>query len=124
MTKLEAGLSQFKNAVARLEDALKQTPNEYIKDSAIQRFEFCFDLSWKLIKTFLEDRGIRCSSPKDCFRMAYGQALLEYDEFWLEMTDLRNLTVHTYDQNLADEVYGKLPKILDYLKKLLENIEK
>lgn len=40
MSKLEANLSQFKKAINRLEDVLKQEKNEFMRDSAIQRFEF------------------------------------------------------------------------------------
>jgi len=99
MTKLEALKSQFQKAVSRLEEVLKQDKNEFIRDSAIQRFEFTFDLSWKLIKAFIEDEhGIICASPKNCFREAYKLNIIKYDDFWIEMTNMRNQTVHTYKE--------------------------
>lgn len=124
MSKLEAILKQFQKAVNRLDDVLKQEKNEFIRDAAIQRFEFTFDLSWKVIKAFLEEnKGVICNSPKGCFREAYKQEIIEYDDFWTEMTDYRNKTAHTYKEELAEEIYAILPRTLSYFQKLLENIQ-
>ena len=88
MTRFEVPLQQFERAVLRLDEVLRLEKNEFMRDSAIKRFEMTFDLSWKAVKAFLEEfRGVPCSSPKGCFREAYRQGLLEYDEFWLELTD-------------------------------------
>lgn len=55
------------------------------------KFEFCFDLSWKLVKTFLEEvKGVQCQSPKDCWRQAYTTGIITYDGFWMKLTDARN----------------------------------
>ena len=119
--KLQSLLEDFKNATSRLDDVLQQKKDEYIRDSAIQRFEFTFDISWKTVKAFLEEKkGVVCASPKDCFREAYKQGLVEYDDFWITITDTRNKTVHTYNEAVAEEVYGFLPQALIYFKKLLE----
>lgn len=123
MSKIEALTMQFKKAISRLEDVLAQEKNEFIQDSAIQRFEFTFDLSWKALKTYLEEeKGVICNSPKECFKEAYKQGILEYDEFWLEIVDYRNQTSHTYNEAAAEEIYEILPKTLEYFKKLLEKI--
>lgn len=123
MTKTEALFKQFQNAVDRLDDVMKKEKDEYIRDSAIQRFEFTFDLSWKLIKAFLEDKkGLICSSPKECFKEAYRQKIIEYDNFWMLMTDKRNKTTHLYNEKMADEVYDILSKSLTYFKILLNNL--
>ncbi len=119
MSKLEALSKQFEKAVSRLEDVLRQEKNEYIRDSAIKRFEFTFDLSWKFIKAFLEEsKGVVCASPKGCFREAYKQGLLEYDDFWIEMTDMRNEIAHIYKEETAERIYPQLPKTLQYFKNL------
>jgi len=124
MSKLEAILKQFQKAVNRLDEVLKQEKNEFIRDAAIQRFEFTFDLSWKVIKAFLEEnKGVICNSPKGCFREAYKQEIIEYDDFWTEMTDYRNKTAHIYKEELAEEIYAILPRTLSYFQKLLENIQ-
>ena len=72
---------QFKKAVTRLEEILKLPKNDVIRDSAIKRFEFSFDLGWKLMRAYLrEEKGIDCDSPKECIRSAYRHGLIGYDK--------------------------------------------
>jgi len=125
MTKLEALRKQYQKAVERLEEILEMEKNKINRDSAIKRYEFTFDLSWKVIKAFLEEeKGIRCTSPKECFREAYRQGLIDYDELWLKMTDWRNAAVHTYSEKFSDILYKRLPKTLKCFKSLVKKISK
>lgn len=124
MTKLDVLKKQYQKAVKRFEEILKKRKTDIIRDSAIKRFEFTFDLSWKLIKAFLEEeKGIKCMSPKDCFREAYHQSLIDYDESWLKMADWRNFSVHTYGEEFADLFYKKLPKTLKCFQSLEKNLK-
>lgn len=103
----------------RLDEALKEPKTMIVRDSAIQRFEFTLDLSWKMIKTFLEEQnGIICRSPKECFRQAFLQKFIEYDDFWMRMVDLRNETVHMYKEDLAEGAYKELKNCLKKFKEL------
>ena len=125
MTKLEATIKQFENALTRLREVLAVSKNDIARDSAIQRFEFTLDLSWKMIKAFLEDRkGIICVSPKECFREAYRQGLIEYSDEWIKFVDMRNETVHTYKEEVAERIYAQLPDTLKYFEILLAVIKK
>ena len=113
MTRFQAISQQFERAVFRLEEVLGLKKDEFMRDSAIKRFEMTFDLSWKTVKAYLEEsKGVPCASPKGCFREAYRQGLLDYDEFWLELMDLRNQALHIYQEELAEQIYQKLPKAL------------
>jgi nucleotidyltransferase substrate binding protein (TIGR01987 family) len=77
------------------------------------------------VKAFLEEeKGVKCASPKDCFREAYRQGLIDYDDLWIKMTDLRNEAIHTYNEKFADEFYEKLPGMLRLLKSLRRKVEK
>jgi nucleotidyltransferase substrate binding protein (TIGR01987 family) len=119
MKKFGAVLRLYEKAVLRLSEALQREPDEFMRDSAIKRFEIAFDLSWKAAKACLEkSRGVTCASPKGCFREAYRQGIIEYDEFWLELTDLRNEAAHTYDEDLAKRIYRMLPHALARLQEL------
>ena len=40
-------LNDLNKALLRLDEALKQPENDFVRDAAIQRFEFCFELAWK-----------------------------------------------------------------------------
>lgn len=125
MNKLDAVIAQYARAMDRLHAALKQPKDEFMRDSAIQRFEFTFDLAWKAIKAFLEARrGILCTSPKTCFRDAYAQKLISYEDFWLTLTDMRNATAHTYNEEEAERVYTQLPKALEHFRMLLAELKK
>lgn len=125
MSKFEAITNQLIQAVTRLEEVLKMEPSDVIKDSAIQRFEFSLDLAWKTLKAYLEEKnGILVNSPKEAFREAFRQGLVEYEENWLTMVDLRNQTVHTYNQDLADKIYSQLSIFLPLFKSLLDRLNK
>lgn len=122
-SKLQSLLEQFERVVGRLADALEKEKDEYIRDSAIQRFEFTFELSWKTMKAFLEEQGITVYSPRDSIRSAFQVGLIEEDPDWLETIELRNLTSHTYNEATAEEIYEKLPKTLTLYRLLLNKLK-
>lgn len=64
------------------------------------------------------------NSPRDAIRQAYKQELIEYDQEWIEVMKNRNLTVHTYNEELAEEIYGKLPEALKLFEELLKKLSK
>ena len=104
MDKREALLNQYGRAVQRLAEVLEQKKNEFIRDSAIKRFEFTYELAWKAIKATLEYRGITCTSPRDCFKEAYRKKFINYEQIWLDLLDMRNETAHTYKEKTAEDV--------------------
>lgn len=125
MSKLEAIISQLEKALQRLDEVLKKPKNAIIRDSAIQRFEFSLDLAWKSTKAYLEEqKGIVCASPKDCFREAYKQGLIEYDNDWIKYVDMRNETAHTYQEEIAERIYFELPAALKRFEGLLKTLKK
>ncbi|GBD34515.1 hypothetical protein HRbin35_00240 [bacterium HR35] len=117
-------LKKFEKSLKRLEEILNKEKNEITRDSAIKRFEICFDLAWKTLKAYLlEYQKVECHSPKSCFRSAYQEGIIDYDDYWLRIIDFRNQTAHIYSEELADKIYQELPKILAYLKKLFEKLK-
>jgi len=124
MSKLDNLIEQFEKAVQRLNSVLKQEKNEFIRDSAIQRFEFSFELAWKTIKALLEEKGIRCFSPKGCLQEAFHQNLIDEPDLWLEILRVRNQTTHLYNEEMAEEIYSQLSRFLVYFQNLLERIKK
>lgn len=124
MTKLEALKKQYSSAVERFEESLQAEKSDMARDSAIMRFEFSFDLSWKIIKAFLEeDRGIKCVSPVGCFKEAYHQGIIGYDDVWIKMVKDRNFVVHTYKEEKAEELFSKLPGYLKLFKELEKKLK-
>ncbi len=122
MTKYEALLQEFSDATARLQEALDSPKSDIVRDSAIKRFEITFDLSWKTLKARLEQEGILCASPLNCFKESFQQHILDEEDIWIEMIKIRNKTVHTYDASLAEEVYQSLPNVLAAFQKLQKSL--
>lgn len=102
-------LQNFVNAVHSLEEALK-TPVVTDRDIAgvIQMFEFCYELSWKYLKFKLEEAGVVSTTPKDVLTKAYQNKLIHDEKIWLDIIKDRNLSVHTYNKVLADELVEKI----------------
>lgn len=123
MTKFESLKEDFLNSLSRLEEILREKKTEIVRDAAILRFEIIFDLSWKTLKAFLEEKGVSCISPLSCFKEGYRQKLLDYEEIWIKLTQDRNKTVHTYNEKLADEIYENLPLALKAFQKLAEALK-
>ncbi len=117
-------LQDFKRTIFRLEEALNLEKTDIVRDSAIKRFELCFDLAWKNIQIYARKEGIESLSPRNCFKTAFQLNLIEYDESWLEMLEDRNLTVHMYKEKYAEEVFARLPKYLLLFKGLAKSLTK
>ncbi len=120
--KQEIQKEQLITACARLEDALAQEKNSYLMDSAIQRFEFTFELLWKTLKTYLADQGIKVYSPKETIKEVFRIGLVDEDNDWFAMLESRNLTSHVYNEKMAENIYVKLPHYLEMIKNLAEKI--
>ena len=78
------------------------------KAGSIQFFEISFELSWKLMKDYLEYLGYEVKSPREAIKRSYSIDLIDNGEMWLNALIDRNLTVHTYDEAQANEVYIKI----------------
>jgi len=115
-------LSDFTKAIKRLNEVLNLEANEIVRDSAIKRFEICFDLAWKAIKVYAKKQGLECYSPRECFKTAFRLKLIDYQEDWLKMIDDRNAIVHVYAEEYADQVYAHLGKYLELFENLTSKL--
>ncbi len=81
-------------------------------DASIKRFEFAFEFTWKTLKVVLLDYyAIDAKSPKTVLQEAFQQDLIEDEIIWVEMLKDRNLTSHTYDEEMADRVYQDIKEL-------------
>lgn len=69
--KLRNLLRGLDAALTRFEGALAQSVNEFVRDSAIQRFEFTFELFWKSLKAYAEESGREAYLPRDSVRTVF-----------------------------------------------------
>lgn len=74
------------------------------KEGIIQRFEMLIDLSWKVIKDYLENHGYdNVKDGKQAIRQAFQDELITDAESWMQALQLRNLTSHIYDEKILQE---------------------
>ena len=130
---LEKLIDDFEKALERLQEAyLKAKSSDevdypFFRDSAVQRFEFTVEIFWKCVKAFLQRvEGIDCRSPKSCVREFFSTGYITEEEaiFLLNMIDDRNLTSHAYREEVAEQLFLRLGKYVDLLKKVLMILRK
>lgn len=98
--------TNFTKVFNHLEAALKiESPDILQKAGMIQFFEICVELSWKVMKDYLENQGfIDVKSPRSAIKKAFEVGLIENGHIWMELITDRNLTTHTYDEQKATEL--------------------
>ncbi len=118
-------LNSFEKALTTLQKTIVERPTDIERDAAIQRFEYCFELSWKLLKIALEEQGNKpdIPSPKSVFKKAFLFNLITDEGIWSEILVERNQTTHTYNEELAKEVYSKIPSFYKAMYQLLEKLK-
>lgn len=115
--------ASYKKAFSQLKEAVElmsQRPLSNLeKQGVVQVFEFTHELSWNLMKDFLEDRGnTGLYGSRDATRQAFKYELIVEGEVWMNMIKSRNLTSHTYDETIVDEIIGLVSK--QYLSAFIE----
>ncbi|MGH7181250.1 MAG: nucleotidyltransferase substrate binding protein, partial [Nitrospiraceae bacterium] len=65
---MTARRNSFSHAIIRFNEVLKASETDISRDAAIQRFEFCFELAWKVIQEQARVEGLDCQSPKGCLK--------------------------------------------------------
>lgn len=113
-------VNAFEQALGRLREVVGEPETAIIRDAAIKRFEFTFELAWKAIQRYLRDEGMTCRSPKSCLREAFALGIIPDDSRWIRLIDDRNLTAHTYDEETAKTIFRNLKA--DYLS-LFEQLQ-
>jgi nucleotidyltransferase substrate binding protein (TIGR01987 family) len=99
----------FEKAYKLLERTLQiNNPSEAEKGGIIQFYEMAFELAWKMLKDYLEAEGLHTQSPREVLKTAYQYEFITNGHEWIDALDDRNLTVHTYDEKMADQVVEKI----------------
>lgn len=120
MDRLSQRLQTAQRAITTLDEVVgKPDVTAIERDAAIQRFEFSYEATWKAMRHFLQEQeGIQVGSPKATIRATYQIALLDESQsrLALQMTDDRNLTVHTYNETVAVHIYAQLVAYRDLMQ--------
>jgi nucleotidyltransferase substrate binding protein (TIGR01987 family) len=92
----------FVNAFKQLKNAkqlrAERDFTELELQGVIQAFEVSQELSWKVMKDFLEEQGkTDLFGSKNAVKEAFNVGLIESGDVWFDMIKSRNLTSHIYD---------------------------
>lgn len=128
MNKFEMKFRNFQNATGRLKEAVDDFDSLKrlsIRDGAIQRFEFTAELAWKTLREYLLEQGcVGINTPKAVMSEAFAADIIDNEKGWLGMINDRNMTSHIYDENEADEIFGRIKnEYLDMFRELLKKLE-
>lgn len=109
--------SSFEKALDSLQRVLERSrsvpDDEDIRDACIQRFEYTYELAYKMLKRQLEQE-LQSSEEldhlpfKELIRVGAERGLINDPQRWFDYRDKRNITSHTYDQAKAREVFSVL----------------
>ena len=103
--QLEKAFENLKIIIDAYEKEEDRIIKDGLRDSIIQRFEFVTELSWKLMKKYLDENLVlEVYSPRSVIKESYKQDLIDNGELWLDILEDRNLTSHTYDENTANRI--------------------
>ena len=119
LTKLQAQYHDLEKALKKLNEALKQPETELNRDATIQRFEFTFEMSWKIMQSIAKTNKPKLYGVKAIIREAAALGLISQPEAWLDFLEDRNLTVHTYKEELAKQIYANVKKFPKFVEELL-----
>lgn len=124
---LKKALDTLENSMTLLQEC---EPKYHLgmRDSTIQRFKYSADLFWKVLKDYLEFTmkiKIEIARPKAIFQQCLAVKLFTEQDFKqaCAMTEDRNLTSHTYDEDLAESIASHIPAFYDFMQKIIRSIE-
>lgn len=129
---MKLDLTSYEKALAALERGLARAAaapgDEELRDACIQRFEFTFELAWKMLKRRLEfdlpnAAELDAMSYRMLMRVGAEQGLIDDVPAWFVHRDKRNLTSHIYDADKAAAVYQALPGFARDARALLERLQ-
>ena len=105
----------------------QEITTELERAGIIQFFEMTFELAWKVLKDYLESEGYMVKSPRETVKQAFQIGLIDNGHIWIDALSNRNLTTHTYDEELATKMTSEilnayLPELDKLYNKLAEEL--
>ena len=86
----------------------QEITTELERAGIIQFFEMTFELAWKVLKDYLESEGYMVKSPRETVKQAFQIGLIDNGHIWIDALSNRNLTTHTYDEELATKMTSEI----------------
>lgn len=125
MERLQLSFVDAQKSLKTLQEIFLEPYSTIVRDATIQRFEYTFETLWKFVKIFLKEKhGVVANSPKSGFRELFTLGYLDESdtEKCLKMTDRRNDTVHTYQENLAEIIFKETRDYANLAQNILKKL--
>lgn len=106
----EQRFENYKKALRKLSEAVQldaERPlSELERQGIIQAFEYTHELAWKVMQDFFVYQGnTEIRGSRDATRQAFSAELIADGDNWMEMIKSRNLSSHTYNEEISEEIY-------------------
>lgn len=81
-----------------------------LREGAIQRFEYTFELAWKTLKDYLTFCKVPLDrlTPGDVIKTAFAAGYLQHGQDWMDALDARNEMSHVYRQQSFERVFADI----------------
>ncbi|HBS47629.1 TPA: hypothetical protein DEO28_04675 [Candidatus Dependentiae bacterium] len=127
---LEKSINSLERSVEKYKNKKFTDLNDYqeFRDSIIQRFEFTTDIFWKFISDYLKDEysmQLDIIRPKPVLKESQNVGILSQEEHDLaiKMIESRNITSHSYNEELAEKITHEIPQYFDLIKTVFNRIK-
>lgn len=107
-------LDNYKRAFVLLREGIttmEERPlSQLEKEGVIQRFEYTWELAWKLLKDYLEASGVVLATvtPATVIKAAFAAKLIDDGDGWMQALDARNKMSHTYDVKVFEQIIQEI----------------
>lgn len=127
MPQPKLDLSPLRRSLTALRKVVRMDmEDDVVRDAAVKRFEFTYEMAWKMMRRHLQWSGMHDmdSVPRrELFRLAARASLIHDPVVWFEYQEARNLTSHTYDEANARKVTALLKEFVKDASALLRNLK-
>lgn len=104
----------YKKALGLLREGIElrkiQVLSSLEAEGVIQRFEYTWELAWKMLKDYLEHEGVVFDkiTPKSVIITAIQSKIIADREIWMQALDDRNKMSHQYDQSIYAHIIDNI----------------
>ena len=105
--------SNYQKALGQLSRFIEKGKlSELEEQGLIQAFEYTYELAWNVMKDFFQYQGDdEINGSRDAIRLAFKRNLIESGPQWMDMIASRIQSSHTYNEETAKEVAGKITEV-------------
>ena len=127
LEKAVLALETSLNVYHRFESSEDHNLKQSLKSGVIQSFEVAYEMSCKMLKRYLKEytnENPNEMNIQDIFRSGNTLGLISNVDNWFDYRRKRNLTSHTYNANIAEEVFNGADNFLSEVQLLLDCLKK